>query len=115
MGSTSTSKVWQSTSRYKVKGRLGHDDGDDKEMRVLNRLLKITEHGLIYEPDPRHIELRASSLGIELDLSKPNVTPGKKLQCPDELPADDSIDNIIASIKLANKTAVRVSFNTDPR
>ena len=48
----------------KVKGRLGRRDGDLKEMRVLNRIARITDDGLCYEADPRHVELLAKSLNF---------------------------------------------------
>ena len=34
----------------KLKGRLGHDDQDMTDMRVLNRLLGVTDKGLLDEP-----------------------------------------------------------------
>ena len=36
----------------KLKGRLGHQPEDLKEIRVLNRVVTIVEAGLKYEPDP---------------------------------------------------------------
>lgn len=55
---------------------LGLADNDTKEARVLNRVLRITEHGLGFEADPRHVELLARSLG--LDKAAGRVTPGAK-------------------------------------
>ena len=43
----------------KFKGRLGHGPNDLREMRVLNRIVRIIPDGLLYEPDPRHVELLA--------------------------------------------------------
>ena len=48
-------KGWKSPE-CKLKGRLGHDDEDLKEMRVLNRIVRVVESGLRYEADPRHAE-----------------------------------------------------------
>ena len=60
----------------KVRGRLGLDEKDMKEIRILNRIIRITDKGLVYEADPRHVELLAKSLGMED--CKPVATPGIK-------------------------------------
>ena len=60
----------------KLKGRLGLEPGDLREMRVLNRIVRIVGTGLRYEPDPRHVELLARALNLED--AKPQVTPGRK-------------------------------------
>ena len=49
----------------KLKGRLGYEKGDESEMRVLNRILRVTSQGLLYEPDPRHVELLLNALRVE--------------------------------------------------
>ena len=48
-----------------LRGRLGEHRDDLKELRVLNRILRITEHGFLCEANPRHCELLARSLGLE--------------------------------------------------
>ena len=53
----------------KVKGRLGAEPKDMTQMRVLNRLVTITQDGLEYEPDPRHAELRARDMGLGMDVN----------------------------------------------
>jgi hypothetical protein len=59
----------------KVVGRLGGDRGDDQEIRVLNRVLRWTAHGIMYEADPRHAEILAREVGA----AGPAVrTPGTK-------------------------------------
>ena len=47
------------SKRYKPKlrGVLGPDPGDLKEIIILNRILRWTSSGLEYEPDPRHAEM----------------------------------------------------------
>eukprot|EP00969_Alexandrium_andersonii_P224651 9921517-Alexandrium_andersonii.AAC.1 len=40
----------------KVEGRLGGGSGDLKEARLLNRVIRWTPHGYLYEADPRHAE-----------------------------------------------------------
>ena len=68
--------------QIKLKGRLGHDEHDLKEMRVLNRIVRIVSDGLLYEPDPRHIELLTKSMGLEGANSQ--MTPGVKPKIHDE-------------------------------
>ena len=54
----------QETFEVKLRGRLGEYNDDLKEIRVLNKVLRITYEGLTYEADPRHVELLARSLGL---------------------------------------------------
>ena len=39
-----------------IRGRLGTDTKDDKEIRILNRIERITRKGLVYEADPQDVE-----------------------------------------------------------
>ena len=57
----------------KVRGRLGLDEKDMKEIRILNRIIRITDKGLVYEAGPCHAELLAKSLNMED--CKPVATP----------------------------------------
>ena len=70
---------WFETSlkkRYQVKRRalLGPDASDDKEIRILNRLVEWKEHETTYEADPRHAEIVIKSLGLES--AKAVISPG---------------------------------------
>ena len=49
----------------KMRGRLGEEEHDLKEIRLLNRIIRITPAGLLYEADPRHAELLTKSMGLE--------------------------------------------------
>ena len=60
----------------KVRGRIGVGCPGDNEIRILNRIVRITENGLEYEADPRHVDLITESL--DLAESKPVATPGVK-------------------------------------
>ena len=71
----------------KIKGRLGLDAKDDKEMRVLNRIVRVDASGLKYEADPRHVELLAQSLNLQG--CNPVATPGIKK------PFEDSIMDVV--------------------
>ena len=66
----------------KIRGRMG-EHHECKEMRILNRVVTLTESGLTYEADPRHVELLAKSLGLED--CKPVATPGIKRSFEDEV------------------------------
>ena len=59
----------------KVCGRLGEGNAD-QEVRILNRVVRITPNGVVYEADPRHHELLTRSLGLEGGTSV--LTPGVK-------------------------------------
>ena len=59
----------------KTRGRLGEGTADT-EIRILNRVSRITSQGVSYEADPRHHELLQRSLGLEG--STPVSTPGVK-------------------------------------
>ena len=57
----------------KVIGQLGGDRNDLKELRVLNRVLRWTDDGILLEADPRHQEiLIAAEHGTAL------LTPGAR-------------------------------------
>ena len=58
----------------KLRGRHGEHPGDQKEVRLLNRILRIVPEGILYEGDPRHVELLERSLGLQH--CKPYMTPG---------------------------------------
>lgn len=59
----------------KKVGVLGGDDGDLKELRILNRVLRWEPWGIAYEADPRHAELLVQALGEEV---ASRSTPGVK-------------------------------------
>ena len=75
-------KAMQEAFECKLKGRLGGEDGDEKEMRVLNRIVRVTSRGLLYEPDPRHIELLIKAMDLEQANSQ--VTPCVKMTAQEE-------------------------------
>ena len=47
----------QEKFEVKFRGRLGPDHGDDKAVRILNRILTWTNEGIRYEVDQRHAEI----------------------------------------------------------
>ena len=48
-----------------LRGRLGIEDNDANGTDILNRLVKVTPHGLVCEADPRHVQFMARTLGRE--------------------------------------------------
>ena len=105
-------KGMTATFECKFKGRLGHGENDLKEMRVLNRIVRITKSGLRYEADPRHAELLAKSLN--LTLCKPMVTPGVKIPFDTSAPTDDTTegeDNDEAMVGATMSRKRLVKFN----
>ena len=45
-------------------GRIGPDISDQKEMRILNRMVTWAEHGIEYEGDQRHVDICMQDLGL---------------------------------------------------
>ena len=65
----------------KIRGRLGEGCAGPQEIRILNRVVRITPDGLTYEADPRHAELLSESMG--LTSANAVSTPGQKDPEPD--------------------------------
>ena len=60
----------------KLRGRLGVGCTGDNEIRIMERIVRVTDRGLEYEPDPRHVDLIAESL--EITNAKSAASPGIK-------------------------------------
>ena len=48
----------------KMRGVLGPEAKDDKEMVILGRLVKWTEEGIEYQADPKHRKLILDNVGL---------------------------------------------------
>ena len=70
--------------QIKMRGVLGPDRHDCKEITILNRILRWTPYGLEYEPDPRHAEIIVHEMCVES--GKPVNTPGAKREGKDGEP-----------------------------
>ena len=57
----SLKEVWL----IKVRATLGPEATDDKEVSILNRIIRWTEDSLLYEADPRHVEKLLRDAGLE--------------------------------------------------
>ena len=110
-------KGMQEAFECKLKGRLGTGANDCKEMRVLNRIVRITNDGLLYEADPRHAEMLIKAFNLEG--AKAVVTPGVKSNDfegdPDKIDQDYAaeINAIHAEIAPSIRPMAKVTFSTD--
>ena len=113
----------------KIRGRLGEGCPGDNELRILNRIVRITPDGLTYEADPRHVDLLSQSMSLEGANSV--VTPGIKDPEPsydasknDDMPPSENLgaqadEEFMFSIKagekliaaLSKKIGYKVSFS----
>ena len=44
---------------------IGHEDEDEKQINILNRIITVQQNGYIYEPDTRRAELIVKELGLK--------------------------------------------------
>ena len=44
---------------------IGHEAGDDTQLKVLNRIISVKENAYTYEPDARHAEIVIRELGLQ--------------------------------------------------
>ena len=84
------------------------DAKDDKEIRLLNRIIRITDQGLLYEADPRHAELLAKSMNLEQ--CRQAATPGVKKPFSDDI-MDLPIDNEPETIANVDQRMPQVKFS----
>ena len=101
----------------KLKGRIGPEAHDQQEMKVLNLIERVVDHGLLYEPDPGHVELLVRAMGLEGANSR--ATPGETTYIVDEAqeeqqrqPQENLIDAVIASRRAISRNK-KVSFAED--
>lgn len=77
---------WYETSlaehfELKLRGRLGENVEGPRQLKILNRIITLTDTGSQFEADPRHVDLLANSMG--LTLSNAVSTPGVEDPEPD--------------------------------
>ena len=101
-----------SSFECKLKGRLGYDQGDIQEVRVLNRILHLTKQGLHYEADPRHVEMLAKQLGLDYSNTKSAVTPGVKPTYDKvEHQEEETLEDLVAAICYVKSKTFHVRFS----
>ena len=93
-----------------MRGRLGGDPKDTKEIRILNRVVRWTQHGIEYEADQRHAEIVIDTLGLHGAKGAP--TPGVK-EC--ELTEDEETMLEGAEITLYRALAARLNYLAQDR
>ena len=74
---------------------LGPEQGQESEIRVLNRIIRWEAAGVVYEPDQRHVEMIIRELGLEsagsvLTLRNSRNRAGRRLRT-DAIRAGDEI------------------------
>jgi len=84
-------KAMERLYEFKIGGRLGPSDKDDKEGTILNRVVRWTERGLEYEADPRQCEKVVYELGLEgsNSLATPGLRP-TATQLTEDAPLEDN-------------------------
>ena len=81
----------------KALGRRGGGQGELKELRVLNRVIRWTPAGLKYEADPRHAEILVRGVAGTLgSLSAPG-THSKDFEDPSAPELPDTIARLFRS------------------
>ena len=76
-------------SEYEVKqSRIGPAPADGKAVRILNRVLQWTDHGLEWEADRRRSELIVRHRNLD-ERSKAVVAPGEKREFEDRESSPD--------------------------
>ena len=67
------------SDKYKIKvEQLGHGKDQMAEIRILNKVVRMTWEGIELEADPRHAELVIKELGLEN--ARPFLVPGAKTE-----------------------------------
>lgn len=84
-----------------------------KELRLLNRILRWTEHGISWEPDPRHVELILPSLDLSGDDAKLVVTPGSRESTRRTLNADSKEEYLCEECNLVHAYGVEPVVDQD--
>ena len=66
----------------KLRAKMGFEDGDDKHISILNRLVSFETidgvNRISYEPDPRHAEILVKNFGLNGGQTRGVSTPGEK-------------------------------------
>ena len=76
-------------NKYKIKVEvLGTKPGQTRELRILNKVVRLAKSGIELEADPRHVEFTIRDLGLEN--AKVSTVPGAKESKPrGSTPAED--------------------------
>ena len=78
----------------KVRAMMGPDGGDDKEVRILNRMIKWEKDRITYTADDKHVVKILEELGFDSDTKGVDM-PIKK-DHDDDPESDELLDNVEA-------------------
>ena len=56
---------------------MGPDRGDDKEVRILNRVVKWKEDEITYEEDDKHVKRIMEELGVDVNTKSVDMPVAK--------------------------------------
>ena len=104
--------------KYKIKvDVLGLGAGQSEEVRILNKVIRMTKHGIELEADPRHVELAIRELGLEG--AKVSSVPGAKpVKKKDENGTDaktENVDNVQEAKGSAGNVELEMPEDDDAR
>ena len=88
--------------KYKIKFQeLGRGEGQDPELRILNKIVRMTPEGVELEADPRHAEMVIKDLNLQD--AKPSTVPGSKEEMKKIVTKDEGKTDNIDSIEPFSK------------
>jgi hypothetical protein len=91
----------------KVRGMMGDDESDTKEIVILNRIVKWTKLGIEYEADPKHRRIILEYFGLDRDSRRVLSSNGDKEDKWE--PGDDEVLDR-GEAKLFRGMAARLNF-----
>ena len=94
----------------KLRGIVGPDPGDLKEIRILNRQLRWTTDGIEYEADDKHVQTIIKGVGLEEDSNGTDVA----LPCEYEAEEGD-LELSVQQAKVYRSLAATVNFLASDR
>ena len=108
-----TRAILENKCKIKVEV-LGDKRDQTKELRIFNKVVRLTNEGVELEADPRHVEFLAKSLNLEN--CKAVVMPGVKLPFDDNVkPSDDPMDDAIIDHKVSQVVRTpKITFDLNP-
>ena len=89
----------------KVRGFVGPDPGDMKEIRILNRTIRWATNGVTYEADDKHVKTIVAGLGLQED------SKGSEFPLPREMDAAEGDEELDAGMaKRYRRLAATVNY-----
>ena len=82
---------------------LGPDKNDVQEVKILNRIIRWADSGILIEADPRHAEIIIEHYGLET--SKISKVPGSKAAKKESEETDEEEENDEMEIELGPREA----------